>query len=280
MQIPLHTPSSPEAYIAGQEWRHAYLTMCPLHPSGGCSLCRHGSYSRKTPAGMRIARWYCPESHRTFSLLPDFLAARFRGFLSSFEEAASEVASAHSMAAAADTLRGFEVTLPSALRWLRRRVRAVQVGLEALSQLASWAFTPSLSSVEPSPCNVPGRTGGLETLRQTLSLQLLHRLPPPLGLQAQPATPYSLDGSQHDKGPDGEGSSHYAAVIDARVSPCNVTPPSQCRQPPFRRPRTFSESGVPIAAYETAVPACTYGGSDGFADTALNTSSTSEMNSL
>ena|GEM_PF-583572 len=278
MQIPLHTPSSPEAYIADQEWRQAHLPVCPLHPSGGCSLCRHGSYSRITPPGMRIARWYCPESHRTFSLLPDFLTARFPGLLSSVEAAVAETMSAHSMTAAADVLRGFEVTLPSALRWLRRRVRAVQAGLDVMSQLTSLASTPSLSSIEPSPCSAPGRTRGLETLRQTLSLQLLHRLPPPLGLQARPATPRSQDGSQHDKGPNGEGSARYAAVIDARDSPCNATPPSRCRQLPFQRPRTSSASGVPIAAYGTAVPACTYGGSDGFADTALNTSSTSGMN--
>ena len=30
----------------------------------------------KTPRGTRIARWYCPQSHTTFSLLPDCLAAR------------------------------------------------------------------------------------------------------------------------------------------------------------------------------------------------------------
>ncbi len=75
MQIALHTRSTVDAYIAGQQWRQARLT-CPLHPSGGCALARHGSYVRKRPAGVRIARWYCPEGRRTFSLLPDFLAAR------------------------------------------------------------------------------------------------------------------------------------------------------------------------------------------------------------
>jgi hypothetical protein len=30
---------------------------------------------------VRIARWYCPEGHRTFSLLPDFLAAKLPGSL-------------------------------------------------------------------------------------------------------------------------------------------------------------------------------------------------------
>lgn len=110
MQIPLHTPSSPEAYIRGQERCQAHLPVCRLHATGGCSLCRQGSYSRITPAGMRIARWYCSESHGTFSLLPDFLPARFPGLLFRVEAAVAETMSARSMAATTDTLRGSEVT--------------------------------------------------------------------------------------------------------------------------------------------------------------------------
>ena len=53
MQIPLRTESSTEAYIAGCEWRDAFLCVCPMHPSGGCSFVRHGSYSRVTPQGLR-----------------------------------------------------------------------------------------------------------------------------------------------------------------------------------------------------------------------------------
>lgn len=142
MQIPLHTPSSPEAYNCGQEWCQAHLPVCPLHATGGCSLCRHGSYSRITPPGMRIARWYCPESHGTFSLLPDFMPARFPGLLFRVEAAVAETMSARSMAATTDTLRGSEVTRSSALRWLRRRVQAVRAGFDILSQLTSLASTP------------------------------------------------------------------------------------------------------------------------------------------
>jgi hypothetical protein len=58
-----------------------------LHPPGECSIARHGSYTRVAPQATRIARWYCPEGHRTFSLLPDFLAARLPGLLCSIEEA-------------------------------------------------------------------------------------------------------------------------------------------------------------------------------------------------
>ena len=56
MQIPLRTLSSVDAYVGNREWRDARLSGCPLHPSGGCSFARHGSYARMTPRGVRIAR--------------------------------------------------------------------------------------------------------------------------------------------------------------------------------------------------------------------------------
>jgi len=78
---------------------------------------------------MRIARWYCPEGRQTFSLLPDFLAARRPGLLASIEHSVAVALSAESMEAAADALRGPEVTLPSAVCWLRRRTQAVKTAL-------------------------------------------------------------------------------------------------------------------------------------------------------
>ncbi|MDE0442808.1 MAG: hypothetical protein OXL38_11875, partial [Gammaproteobacteria bacterium] len=77
----MRTGLSGEQYVKAQGWRHATLARCPNHPGGGCSLARHGTYARKTPPGTRVARWYCPESHTTFSLLPDCLAARLPGTL-------------------------------------------------------------------------------------------------------------------------------------------------------------------------------------------------------
>ena len=114
-----------EEYIASAEWRCVRLVLCPLHPEGGCSFSRHGSYERLTTPGVRIARWYCPKGHRTFSLLPDFLAARLPGSLASIQESIAVAHSARSMEAAADVLRGLDISLPSAVRWLRRRVNAV-----------------------------------------------------------------------------------------------------------------------------------------------------------
>ena len=99
---------------------------CPNHPRGGCSLARHGTYARRTPVGTQIARWYCRESHTTFSLLPDCLAARLPGTLTELEEVVAGAEKAPSLMAAADQLRRDAVELPGAMRWVRRRVRLVQ----------------------------------------------------------------------------------------------------------------------------------------------------------
>ena len=65
---------------------------------------RHG-YARKTPRGTQIARWYCPESHTTFSLLPDCLAARLPGELDTLEAVVAHAERAPSRSAAANALR-------------------------------------------------------------------------------------------------------------------------------------------------------------------------------
>ena len=76
-----------EDYVSAEAWREATLSRCPLHPQGGCSFRRHGTYERVHPPGARIARWYCPQGHRTFSLLPDCLAARLPDTLGELEAA-------------------------------------------------------------------------------------------------------------------------------------------------------------------------------------------------
>ena len=56
-----------EDYVTTCGWRDAKLEHCPDHEHGGCRLARHGTYCRKTPAGFRVARYYCPDAHRTYS---------------------------------------------------------------------------------------------------------------------------------------------------------------------------------------------------------------------
>ena len=125
MQLRYETGQTGEQYVRAQAWRAARLERCPNHPHGGCSLARHGTYTRKTPRGTRIARWYCPESHTTISLLPDCLAARLPGELDELEAVVAHAEQAPSLAAAANALRRDAVELPGAMRWVERRVRLV-----------------------------------------------------------------------------------------------------------------------------------------------------------
>ena len=126
LQLRYETGLTGEQYVSARAWRAARLDRCPNHPHGGCSLSCHGTYERKTPAGARVARWYCRESHTTFSLLPDCLAARLPGTLADLESVAVTVEASRSVEAAADALRRDVVELPGALRWVRRRVVLVR----------------------------------------------------------------------------------------------------------------------------------------------------------
>ena len=126
VQLRFDTGLTGADYVTREAWREARLSRCPLHPRGDCGFARHGTYERKTPAGTLIARWYCPQGHHTFSLLPDHLAARFPGTLSEIEQVVATVEQAKSVEAAADALRSDSITLTSAVRWVRRRVAPVR----------------------------------------------------------------------------------------------------------------------------------------------------------
>jgi hypothetical protein len=77
---------------------------------------------------MRITRYYCPTAQQTFSLLPDALASRFPGDLAELERVVAHVEAARSIEAAADVLRP-DIVLPSAVRWVRRRLTLVRATL-------------------------------------------------------------------------------------------------------------------------------------------------------
>jgi hypothetical protein len=85
--------------------------------------------------GTRIARWYCPKAHCTWSLLPDHLAARLPGTLQELEDVVDAAEGANSLENVADRLRADGVSLPSALRWIARRVRLVRALLAVLISL-------------------------------------------------------------------------------------------------------------------------------------------------
>jgi hypothetical protein len=129
VQLRFETGLTGAEYVTRRAWEQATLSCCPLHPRGGCGLARHTAYQRKTPPGTWIARWYCRLGHCTFSLLPDHLAARFPGELVTLEQTVLAVAQARSVEAAADAVRPDDITLPSAVRWIRRRLRLVSAVL-------------------------------------------------------------------------------------------------------------------------------------------------------
>jgi hypothetical protein len=257
MQISLHTASSAEAYVRNHEWRTARLPTCPLHPSGGCSFARHGSYPRLTPKGLRIARWYCPEGHRTFSLLPDFLAARLPDLLDSIEESVTVAQSAKSLEAAADLLRGPDVTLPGAVRWLRRRVQAIGAALAAITRL-----TP-----DPSVGIDIGQGHSLRGLRRSLPTTILADIPAPLGFEAFGPTGRARDRSQQEAWPDGATMSRYGRMFNMVRPSCAASSRHRCPRQPCPPPKTCSAFGARIAACKTPVPAITFDGSSGFAST-------------
>ena len=126
-------------YVKAEAWQHARLESCPLCPPGQCRLARHGTYQRKVPAPARVARFYCPTTHTTIGLLPDFYASRLRGTLPALEEAVAQAEQAPSVEAAANALRPAEaddaVTLPTALRWVRRRLAMVRATLTTVRGL-------------------------------------------------------------------------------------------------------------------------------------------------
>lgn len=179
VQLRFRTGLSGEQYVKAQGWRHATLARCPNHPGGGCSLARHGTYARKTPPGTRIARWYCPESHTTFSLLPDCLAARLPGTLAELENAVATAGEARSVAAAAAALRDGRSEPAGGIRWLRRRIRLVTRALNAVRGLLPDRFLGCAATVTAFRARL-GTDAALARLRGIAAPQL-PALPTPLG---------------------------------------------------------------------------------------------------
>jgi len=89
---------------------------------------------------MRIARYYCPTARETFSLLPDCLASHFPGALDPIEHVVATVETARSVEAAAEVLRP-DITLPSAVRWVRRRLMPIRLALLTVVTLLPDLFT-------------------------------------------------------------------------------------------------------------------------------------------
>ena len=164
-------------------------------------MARHGTYARKTPAGTRIARWYCRESHTTFSLLPDCLAARLPGTLSELEEVVAEAEQARSLMTVADQLRRDAVELPGAMRWVRRRVRLVHHALRLVIGLLPLQL--SACRAEITACRQRLDSDTVLVSLRSLTAPWLPGLAAPLGFR-----PHGIGGEDptkrvpHNLGPD------------------------------------------------------------------------------
>jgi hypothetical protein len=200
MQLRFKTPLSCREYVTQRAWRDVSLERCPLHPNGGCSFARHGTYGRVDPPGTRIPRWYCPEGHRTFSLLADCFAVRLPGSLSHLERVVLEVEQAGSLEAAADGLRTDDVSLPGAIRWTRRRVQQVHAVLAMLLALIPECFCGCQPTVTALRQGL-GIEWVLPWVRDIAAVDL-GVLPSPVGFASPRLTAHHGGQIQHDKGPD------------------------------------------------------------------------------
>jgi hypothetical protein len=193
-----------EGYVTERGWRTATLERCPLHREGGCGLARHGSYARVRPAGIRVARFWCPKARVTISLLPDFLASRLSGTLVELEAVVEVAERARSQEAAAEEVCPGEaddaVTLPSALRWLRRRVVPVRAALKAAVTLV-----PELAGCRPTLAAIRERlgvSGALVALRSAAARHLAS-MAAPVGFRARARKrDGGVEATPHEAGPD------------------------------------------------------------------------------
>lgn len=200
LQLRFATNLSVDQYIKGKAWKNAKLNHCPLHPQGGCKFAGHGTYSRKFPDGVKVARWYCPKGHTTFSMLPDCLSSRLPGTLIDVETVINQIESSPSQEAAVNNIR-LDISLPGALRWMRRRlflIRSTLILLIVLLPSLPENCQPTLSSFR----SVLGIEFVLPHLRM-LACPYLNILPPPLGFGPRPKIKKSKKSYfQHQTGTD------------------------------------------------------------------------------
>lgn len=160
---------------------------------------------RKVPAVGLVRRYYCPEQHTTFGLLPDCYASRVPGTLDDIERAAAQAEASSSLEQAAEEVRPGDapdaVTLGAAVAWVRLRVAWVRALLITVIGL----FPDLFAGVRPSVRAFRERLG---TSRVLVALRgicepHLYALPRPLGLNPRPRWALaSGEARQQSIGPD------------------------------------------------------------------------------
>jgi hypothetical protein len=194
-----------EEYVKGRGWEQATLEACPLCPPGTCHLQRLAPYMRKVPAVAFVARYYCPEQHTTFGLLPDFYASRMPGTLDEIEQAVERAEKARGIERAAEQLRPADapdaVTLGAAVGWLRRRLAMMYALLGTVAGLFPDLFAGVGTCLRAWRERL-GTVRVLVALRE-LCARHLYALPAPLGLNPRaPAVAVLGSRRQQWMGPD------------------------------------------------------------------------------
>ncbi len=185
MQIRYPVDLTFDEYLEQKGWEQVEMSHCPFHPEGGCGLAKHGTYPRKFPEYCLVPRWFCPCARRSISLLPDFFASRFPGTLDEVEQTVNIAQSHNSQEKAAETLRP-DISLPSALRWLRRRIKYVHEALTILAGLLVSKCAPELESFRKKYS-----TESVLTRLRVLAEEHLPSLPPIVGFGPRPGSLYS-----------------------------------------------------------------------------------------
>jgi len=201
VQLRYETGLSGEQYVTREAWRDATLEECPLHHAGECAFARHGTYERVHPPGTRVARWYCPQGHQSFSLLPDCLASRLSGTLEEVEAVVEIAEQAKSVEKAANQARTDSVRVPGGIRWTRRRAVVIHAILNILIGLMPEHFLACSATLASFRLRL-GRAQVLFALREVAAVHLC-ALPPPLGFGPRVRRADKTNRPvQHQAGPD------------------------------------------------------------------------------
>ena len=182
VQLRHETNLASEEYVKRKAWLEAIPPPCPFHnKSTACTLRPHGTYARKTPAGMRVRRFRCPQGGATVSLLPTCLAARMPGSLATVEDVvrATEQPGRPQPGSERELHPSQFIELASVRRWTRRRVHGVQACLTTLARLLPDRF----DQLEPTldAFGIALSTDAVLLSVRSLMADRLQQLPSPVG---------------------------------------------------------------------------------------------------
>lgn len=180
---------------------------------------------QETPHGAaRVARWYCPDSQVTFSLLPDCLASGLPGSLAELEAAVVLAETSPVLIEAARQAHPDpEVGEKAARRWLKRRQDAVHACLWIVRDILSDRFR----DCRPTVLGMRDHLGHAEVLPILCALLAFRHLyvPAPIGVclserKVPDEREISFWRCQHSMGPD------PPAISGRRIAPLR----DRCRQ--------------------------------------------------